>query len=95
MNSIRKQDFAILVLPDNYLKSVVCMYEVLQLLKDDDWLDKTIMMLADGINIFGTKEQLTYIKYWNEEYNNIAELIKLLPPESVSSQSEDLKKYQE
>ena len=92
MNSIRKQDFAILVISDNYLKSVACMYEVLQLLKDDDWLYKTIIMLADDINIFGTKEQLTYIKYWNEEYNNIAELIKFLPAESVSSQSEDLKK---
>lgn len=92
MNSIRKQDFAILVISDNYLKSVACMYEVMQLLKDDDWLDKTIIMLAEDINIFGTKEQLIYIKYWNEEYNNIAELIKSLPPESVSSQSEDLKK---
>lgn len=92
MNSIRKQDFAILVISDNYLKSVACMYEVLQLLKDDDWLDKTIIMLADDINIFGTKEQLAYIKYWNEEYKNIAEIIKLLPPESVSSQSDDLKR---
>lgn len=92
MNSIRKQDFAILVISDNYLKSVACMYEVLQLLKDDDWLNKTMIMLADDINIFGTKEQLQYIKYWNDKYNNITELIKTLPPETVSSQSEDLKK---
>lgn len=92
MNGIRKQDFAILVISDNYLKSVACMYEVLQLLKDDNWLDKTMIMLADDINIFGTKEQITYIKYWNDEYNNITELIKTLPPETVSSQAEDLKK---
>lgn len=32
------------------------------------------------------------IKYWNDEYNNISELIKSLPPETVSSQSEELKK---
>lgn len=92
MNSIRKQDFAILVISDNYLKSVACMYEVLQLLKDDNWLEKTMIMLADDINIFGTKEQIAYIKYWNDEYNNITELIKALPPETVSSQAEDLKK---
>lgn len=92
MNSIRKQDFAILVISENYLKSVACMYEVLQLLKDDNWLEKTMIMLADDINIFGTKEQITYIKYWNDEYTNITELIKTLPPETVSSQAEDLKK---
>jgi len=62
MNSIRKQDFVILVISDNDLKSVACMYEVMQLLKDDDWLDKTIIMLADDINIFGTKEQIDIYK---------------------------------
>ena len=51
-----------------------------------------MIMLADDINIFGTKEQLVYIKYWNDEYNNVSELIKSLPPETVSSQSEELKK---
>lgn len=30
MKSIRTQDFAILVISDNYLKSVACMYEVIQ-----------------------------------------------------------------
>ena len=92
MKSIRTQDFAILVISDNYLKSVACMYEVIQLMKEDDWLSKTMIMLADDINIFGTKEQLVYIKYWNDEYNNVSELIKSLPPETVSSQSEELKK---
>ena len=92
MKSIRTQDFAILVISDNYLKSVACMYEVIQLMKEDDWLNKTMIMLADDINVFGTKEQLVYIKYWNDEYNNISELIKSLPPETVSSQSEALKK---
>ena len=92
MKSIRTQDFAILVISDNYLKSVACMYEVIQLMKEDDWLSKTMIMLADDINIFGTKEQLVYIKYWNDEYNNVSKLIKSLPPETVSSQSEELKK---
>ena len=80
MKSIRTQDFAILVISDNYLKSVACMYEVIQLMKEDDWLSKTMIMLADDINILGTKEQLVYIKYWNDEYNNVSELIKSLPP---------------
>lgn len=35
MNSIREQDFAVLIISDAYLKSVNCMYEVTQLMKDD------------------------------------------------------------
>lgn len=92
MNSIRQQDFAILVISDNYLKSVACMYEVLQLMKDDNWISKTMIMLAEDLKIFGTKEQLSYVGYWNNEYNTLSELIKTLPPESVSAQAEDLKK---
>lgn len=92
MKSIEQQDFAILVISDNYLKSVACMYEVLQLMKDDNWIDRTLIMLAEDIKIFGTKEQLSYVGHWNNEYNTLSELIKALPPESVSAQAEDLKK---
>ena len=49
MKSIRTQDFAILVISDNYLKSVACMYEVIQLMKEDDWLSKTMIMLAEAL----------------------------------------------
>lgn len=92
MNSIRKQDFAILVISDNYLKSVACMYEVVQLLKDDNWLNKTMIMLGEEVNIFGLTEQLNYIAYWNEEYTKLSDMIKQLPPESVSAQAKELKK---
>lgn len=93
MNSIRQQDFAILVISDNYLKSIACMYEVLQLMKDDNWLSKTMIMLDEDLKIFGIKEQLSYVGYWNNEYNTLSELIKTLPPESVSAQAEELRKY--
>lgn len=92
MNSIRKQDFAILVISDNYLKSAACMYEVVQLLKDDNWLNKTMIMLGEEVNIFGLTEQLNYIAYWNEEYTKLSDMIKQLPPESVSAQAKELKK---
>lgn len=92
MNSIRQQDFAILLISDNYLKSIPCMYEVLQLMKDDNWLGKTMIMLAEELKIFGAKEQLSYVEYWYNEYNILSDLIKNLPPESVSAQAEDLKK---
>ena len=39
MDTIKEQDFAVLVISDEYLKSFACMYEVTQVMKCDNWKD--------------------------------------------------------
>ena len=93
MKTIRKEDFAVLVITDKYLKSTACLFEVVQLMKDENW-DKNTMyvVMEDAKAIYSVVEQLRYIKYWTSYCEELSEAIKVLPPETTYKQSEELKK---
>ena len=93
MKTIRKEDFAVLVITDKYLKSTACLFEVVQLMKDENW-DKNTMyvVMEDAQVIYSVVEQLCYIKYWTNYCEELSEAIKVLPPETTYKQSEELKK---
>lgn len=67
MKTIRKMDFIILVISDEYLKSFNCMYEVLEFLKDEDYKKRILPVIIDNANIYGAVAGIDYIKYWNNE----------------------------
>ena len=49
MKRIRQTDFVLLIISDAYLNSRNCMYEILELVKDEDYKDKIIpIILADA-----------------------------------------------
>lgn len=93
MKTIRKEDFAVLVITDKYLKSTACLFEVVQLMKDENW-DKNTMyvVMEDAKAIYSVVEQLRYIKYWTSYCEELSDAIKVLPPETTYKQSEELKK---
>lgn len=93
MKTIRKEDFAVLVITDKYLKSTACLFEVVQLMKDENW-DKNSMyvVMEDAQVIYSVVEQLRYIEYWTSYCEELSEAIKVLPPETTYKQSEELKK---
>jgi hypothetical protein len=65
MNKISEKDFAVLVISKAFLKSNVCMYEVLQLIKDKNWRNKTMfVIMPDGENIFNENGHIGFIEYW-------------------------------
>jgi hypothetical protein len=93
MNSIRKQDFAVLVITDAYLKSYACLYEVMELMKEENWLGKTMFVIFDDAhNAFTAAGRASYIGFWNQKCNELEETIQGLPPASTSELSVELKK---
>ena len=93
MKSIRTQDFAVLILSDAYLKSEGCLYEVVQLMKDENW-DKSVMYIVtdDARGIYDTCKQLDYIEFWTEKASQLEKGIAKLPPAITVEQSKELKK---
>ena len=93
MKTIRKEDFAVIVVSDAYLKSIACLYEVIQLMKDDDWDQKTMyVVMDDATRIYDVMNRLEYIAYWNNYCDKLSEAINKLPSSSVYKQAEELKK---
>ena len=94
MKSIRTQDFVVLILSDAYLKSEGCLYEVVQLMKDENW-DKSVMYIVtdDARGIYDTYKQLEYIRYWSEKVEQLENEIKKYDPSIIVEQANELKKY--
>lgn len=93
MKKIRKSDYAILVISDNYLKSINCMYEVLEVMKDEGYKDRIITIVLNNADIYNGIGKSKYIKYWNEEYDKLSkEIYQINDNESCTSLLEELKK---
>lgn len=77
MQTIREKDYAILLVSDSYLKSVNCMYEVLEVMKERQY-SKKIMPVVTNKDIYSFDEQCKYVAYWQDEAKKLHESIKTL-----------------
>lgn len=71
MSQIRYTDFSLLIISDDYLKSLNCMYEVSEFIKDDDYSKRILPIIKDNANIFNTFERSKYTLYWQDEYDRL------------------------
>ena len=90
MRSIRKQDFAVLVITDAYLKSIPCMFEVSELMKDDNWRQKVMFAVLDS-NLYSAGAD-TYIRYWQDKKDELNGKAKGIDPVNMAPITADLKK---
>ena len=93
MSSIRNQDYAVIIISSNYLKSPNCMYEVMELLKDSQYKDKVLSIVTKDADIYNPISRANYIKYWEEETRKLEEAIKHLKIENTTELTRELRKY--
>ena len=74
MKTIRDADFCLMLISNQYLKSKNCMYEVLEFIKDESYKDKILPIIFKDVKIFNAKDRLSYIEYWQNEYENTNKL---------------------
>jgi len=96
MNSIRQQDFAVLIISKAYLESEGCLYEVVQLMKDEHWDERVMYVVTDDAHdIYNTTKQLDFIEYWDEKYKDFSEKLKKYDLSLITEQAKELNKYNE
>ncbi len=68
MKSIRRQDLVIMIITAKYLTSPACMFEVVEAMKDENWNEHTMFVVADdATDIYTPSNWLYYFKYWEKE----------------------------
>jgi len=93
MKSIRQQDFAVLVISDAYLKSSACLYEVIQLMKDDNWANKTMNLVMDDARaVYDASKRADYIQFWDNKCKELEQKIKPLPTAATTDLIKELEK---
>ncbi len=91
MKSIKGADFVLIVISDGYLKSRNCLYEVLELIKDDNYKEKIIPIFLDDANIFDIRGKARRIKYWQDEKVNLIRELRELDLQNIGDLTEQLR----
>ncbi len=92
MKSIRQQDYAVLIVSDSYLKSKNCMFEVTEVMKEQEYADKIFPAVVEH-GIYDPMVRAEYIQYWQQECTKLETAIKGIDPANAAELSTDLKRY--
>ena len=91
MKSVRKADYVLMVISDNYLKSKYCMNEVLEFIKDDNYKDRILHVILDNcMDIFSPAGCVKYVAFWEEEYKKNKQAVSSLDPMNTGDLYKDL-----
>jgi tetratricopeptide (TPR) repeat protein len=80
MKRIRSCNYALLLISDNYLKSKNCLFEILELQKDENHWDKILPIVWKETKIYSAIDRLTYIKYWEQKTKELESAIENVDP---------------
>ena len=94
MKSIRKDDYAILLISDSYLKSDNCMFEALEVLKDIEYQDKIFPVVIED-SIYTPIGRVAYVKYWQDQAEKMESLLQEIKTQNLGELSKDLKHMQD
>lgn len=94
MKKVRSTDYVILIISPDYLKFVNCMYEIGELIKDESYKKRILLLIKNGTDIFTSIGQNSYIIYWQEEYEKLYDDSKKLELISSSERINDLIRYE-
>lgn len=95
MKKIRETDLVVVIVSENYLKSTTCLYEIMQLCKDDNWISHSMFIVEESAKeIYKPIGRLKYIKYWEDERNQLKEALDGFDPALITAQAEDLKEIE-
>lgn len=92
MEGIRQQDYAVLIVSDSYLKSKNCMFEVTEMMKEQEYADRIFPAVAET-SIYDPLVRTEYIRYWQQECDKLEAAVKGLDPANAVELAADLKRY--
>ena len=92
MEGIRQQDYAVLIVSDTYLKSKNCMFEVTEMMKEQEFADRIFPAVAET-GIYDPVVRAGYISHWQKECDKLEAAVKGLDPANAVNLAADLKRY--
>lgn len=95
MQSIRDSDYAFILISDEYLKSPACMYEINELMKDQNYLNKILPLVLPSAKIYKPEDHITYISHWKSRVESFKDEISKIDPAQSVSLIKKLKEYEE
>ncbi|MCX8131872.1 MAG: response regulator [Clostridia bacterium] len=74
-HNVQKSDYVLMLVSEHYLKSRMCMYEVMELLKDEYYTNRILPIVTIDSHIFEDEMIFEYYKYWKGKYLEYSKII--------------------
>lgn len=95
MEKIGRGKCVIAVISDKYLKSPNCMFELVQIAKNDDFYGRIFPIVLPDVQIYKPIERIKYIKYWEEQIKELDEAMKGVSAANLQGFREEIDLYTE
>jgi hypothetical protein len=80
MKRIRTTDFCLVLISEQFLKSRNCMYEMLEFIKDEQYVKKVLPVILNNTRITDSAARAIYVEYWQNEYRALDQKRQNLEP---------------
>jgi|GEM_PF-1406713 len=80
MRRIRSCDYALLLLSDSYFKSKNCLFEILELQKDENHWKKILPIVLKETKIYSAIERLEYVRFWEQKTTELEKALENINP---------------
>ncbi len=96
MVELGKADMVIIILSNKYLKSEYCMFELIQIYRNDNLRDRIFPIVLDEVKISSSADRLEFVKFWEVQLENLQKKVKELNSLSyIEGITDDLNLYAE
>lgn len=94
MKQIRFNDYVLIILSPDYIKSENCMYEIGELTKDDNYKSRLLPVITGNTSIFDPTGRNAYLEFWQEKYKKLYSESERLEPLNRSAIILELLRYE-
>jgi hypothetical protein len=95
MKGIRKTDLVIMVISNEYLRSKNCMFEVLEVIKDEEYKNRIFPIILPDTEIYDDMKSLQFYEHWSIKYKELESRVSGMPPCDIGHYGKELKILQD
>lgn len=93
MQTITQMDYIIPFISETYLKTFECMYEVLEIMRDKNYMDK-IFPVVIYPGIYDVVIRVDFVEYWQHEFSKLEKASCRIERKNLGSLIGDLREHQ-
>jgi len=95
MERIGRGKCVVIVISEKYLKSENCMFELLQIAKNEQFYERIFPIVLDDAKIYKPKDRIQYVQYWEKEIQELDQQIRSVSSANLEGFREDIDLYNE
>lgn len=90
MRGVRSHDYMLMLVSDSFLKSVNCMYEVLEIFKEKNYKERILQIILNNAKIKDVSSRLDYIQFWENQEKLLNDKAKNSSLKNLGAIADDL-----